>query len=208
MIDSVERFSNRVDNYVKHRPDYPREIISLLASNCGLTRESVVADIGCGTGISTRMFLDNGNRVFGVEPNAAMRIAAEKYLSEYPWFIAADGTSEATGLLDSSIDFVVAAQAFHWFDPQRSRTEFERILKPNGHIVLMWNERQLDSTPFLIDYESFLVKYAIDYGKVRHENIKTEDLASFFETDFGSAAFENEQVFDLDGLKGRMLSSS
>jgi len=207
-MNTIERFSNRVENYVKYRPDYPREIVRYLAANCGLTRESIVADVGCGTGISCRMFLENGNRVFGVEPNAAMRAAAVKQLAEFPWFIVVDGTSEATTLEDDSIDMVVAAQAFHWFDPDRTRPEFKRILKPGGHIVLIWNERQLDTTPFLIEYEKFLLKYANDYGNVRHENIADAELRGFFQQDYGSATFQNEQIFDFDGIKGRMLSSS
>ena len=207
-MNTIERFSNRVENYVKYRPDYPREIVRYLAANCGLTRESIVADVGCGTGISCRMFLENGNRVFGVEPNAAMRAAAVKQLAEFPWFIVVDGTSEATTLEDDSIDMVVAAQAFHWFDPDRTRPEFKRILKPGGHIVLIWNERQLDTTPFLIEYEKFLLKYANDYGNVRHENIADAELRGFFQQDYGSATFQNEQIFDFAGIKGRMLSSS
>ncbi len=208
MTDTVERFSNRVENYVKYRPDYPREIVAYLEANCGLTRESVVADVGCGTGISCRMFLENGNRVFGVEPNAAMRAAAVRQLAEFPWFIAIDGTSEATTLDNASVDLVVAAQAFHWFDPDWTRPEFRRILRPGGYIVLIWNERQLDATPFLVEYEAFLLRYANDYGNVRHENIADAELRGFFQQDYGSAIFQNEQVFDFDGIKGRMLSSS
>ena len=208
MTDTVERFSNRVENYVKYRPDYPREIIAFLAENCGLTRESIIADIGCGTGISSRMFLENGNRVIGVEPNAAMREAAVKYLTEFPWFQPVDGTSDNTTLPDVSVDFVLAAQAFHWFDPENTRPEFQRILKPKGHIVLIWNERQLHTTPFLIEYEDFLVKYAYDYGTVRHENIDAMELNDFFQKEYGSVTFSNIQIFDFDGLKGRMLSAS
>ena len=208
MTDTVERFSNRVENYVKYRPDYPREVVTFLATSCGLTKESVVADVGCGTGISTRMFLENGNRVFGVEPNALMRAAAEKYLVSFPWFIPVDGTSEATALADESVDFVVAAQAFHWFDPEKTRSEFNRILKQNGHIVLIWNERLLDTTPFLIEYEALLLRFANDYGNVRHENIKTEELNGFFKSGFGEVIFQNEQIFDFEGIKGRMLSAS
>lgn len=208
MSDSVERFSNRVENYIKYRPDYPREIIAYLAANCGLTKDLRIADVGCGTGISCRMFLENGNRVIGVEPNEAMREAAVKLLAEFPWFMAVDGTSSATTLDDNSIDMVVAAQAFHWFDPEKTRREFYRILKPGGHIVLIWNERQLDTTAFLIEYEVFLLKYANDYGNVRHENIADDELRGFFQKDYGSAVFQNEQVFDFDGLKGRMLSAS
>jgi len=208
MSDTVERFSNRVENYVKYRPDYPPEVIELLRRECGLDRESIVADIGCGPGTSARMFLDNGNRVFGVEPNDAMRTAAIKQLEKYPWFIPVNGTAEATTLGDGSVDIAFAAQAFHWFDPERTRTEFRRILKPGGHIVLAWNERQLDSTAFLIEYEAFLLKYADDYTSVRHENVDANKLAQFFGKEYGSATFENVQVFDLEALKGRMLSAS
>ena len=143
MTDTVERFSNRVANYVKYRPGYPRAIIGYLEQTCGFTHESVVADIGCGTGLSSQLFLENCKRVIGVEPNAAMRAAAIEFLADFPDFSIIDGTSEATTLPDHSVDIVVAAQAFHWFDPERTRAEFRRILKPGGHVVLIWNERQL-----------------------------------------------------------------
>lgn len=208
MTDTIERFSNRVENYVKYRPDYPREIIAFLESKCGLTHETLIADVGCGTGISSRLFLENCNSVIGVEPNVAMRTAAFEQLAEFPDFMIVDGTSDNTTLPDTSVDMVIAAQAFHWFDPEKTRTEFKRILKPGGHIVLIWNERQLDTTPFLIEYETFLVKYAYDYGTVRHENITTAELTGFFQKEYCSATFQNFQIFDFEGLKGRMLSSS
>ena len=208
MSDTIERFSNRVANYVKYRPDYPREVIGYLEARCSLTHESVIADIGCGTGISSRLFLENCNRVIGVEPNAAMRVAAAEYLAEFPDFMLVDGTSDRTTLPDASVDIVAAAQAFHWFDPEKTRTEFQRILKPGGYIVLIWNERKLNATPFLTEYEAFLVKYASDYGNVRHENIKKEELDEFFQKAYGTATFQNFQVFDFAGLSGRMLSSS
>jgi SAM-dependent methyltransferase len=208
MSDSVERFSNRVENYVKYRPDYPREIITFLASNCGLKPDSVVADVGCGTGISSRMFLENGNRVIGVEPNAAMREAAISQLAEFSRFSIVDGTSAETTLPDASVDLVTAAQAFHWFDPVATRPEFARVLKPNCYVVLIWNIRQLDTTPFLIEYEAFLQRFGNDYNFVRHENITDRELAAFFQKEYGLATFPNVQVFDFEGLKGRMLSSS
>jgi SAM-dependent methyltransferase len=208
MSKSIDRFSNRVANYIKYRPDYPREIVGYLKKQNALTDESVVADIGCGPGISSKMFLENGNPVYGVEPNDAMREAAEELLADFPNFTAVDGTSENTTLDDNSIDLIVAAQAFHWFEPETTRREFKRILKPGGHIVLMWNERQLDTTPFLVEYEAFLLKYATDYSKVRHENVDGPRLRDFFQTDYVSATFENVQVFDFEGLKGRMFSSS
>ncbi len=208
MSDTVERFSDRVANYIKYRPDYPREIIGLLRRECGLTTDTIVADVGCGPGISAQMFLENGNRVFGVEPNAAMRAAAVEQLARFPWFIPVDGTAEATTLPADSQDMVIAAQAFHWFDPEETRAEFTRILKPGGHIVLMWNERRLDATPFLVEYEAFLLRYAHDYEKVRHENVDKLRLDEFFPHSYRSAVFENVQDFDFEGLKGRMLSSS
>lgn len=208
MSDSISRFSDRVENYVKYRPDYPREILGLLGRECGLTRDSVVADIGCGTGISTRVFLENGNRVFGVEPNDAMRDAAVKDLSQFPWFVPVKGTAEDTTLSTASMDMVVAAQAFHWFDPTLSRAEFLRILKPGGHIVLIWNERRLDVDAFHIAYEKLLLEYARDYKNVRHDNISRLELDTFFPAGYKEAAFDNYQEFDFEGLKGRMLSAS
>jgi len=208
MKNTVERFSNRVANYVRYRPDYPREIIGFLRDSADLVSKSVIVDIGCGTGISSRMFLQNGNRVFGVEPNEAMRAAAIEELAKFNSFIAVDGTSERTTLPNASADLVVAAQAFHWFDAEKTRPEFLRILKPSGHIVLIWNERQLDTTPFLIEYEAFLLKYAYDYPSVRHDNTDKLRLREFFKGDFKSSTFQNVQIFDFDGLKGRLLSSS
>lgn len=208
MTDTVDRFSNRIANYIKYRPDYPREIVEYLRQNCGLTSDHIIADVGCGPGQSTRMFLENGNCVFGVEPNEGMCNAAIDQLAEFPNFTPVDGTAEATTLDDNSVDMVVAAQAFHWFDPERTRAEFRRIIKPGGHIVLMWNERQLDTTPFLIEYEKFLLKYATDYTNVRHENVDALKLNEFFQTEYASAVFQNVQNFDLDGLKGRMFSAS
>jgi|ERR1043166_2692925 SAM-dependent methyltransferase len=208
MTDTVERFSDRVENYVKYRPHYPGEIIAYLETNCGLTTGSVIADIGCGTGISTKLFLENGNHVFGVEPNGAMRAAAEEYLAAFPNFTAVDGTSDKTTLPDASVDMIVAAQAFHWFDPGNARPEFKRILKPGGHVVLIWNERQLVTNTFHVEYETFLLKNANDYENVRHENIQAKELDDFFQKEYGSATFSNQQIFDFEGLKGRMLSAS
>jgi SAM-dependent methyltransferase len=181
MASTIERFSNRVENYVKYRPDYPKETLHLFREEMNLQNDSVIADIGAGTGISARMFLENGNPVFGVEPNAAMREAAENFLKEFP---------------------------FHWFDETKTRKEFKRILKKNGFVVLMWNERQLDTTAFLKDYEKLLIEFGTDYQKVRHENITKEILGGFFQADFREAVFQNGQTIDFDGLRGRMLSSS
>ena len=208
MSDTVERFSNRVENYAKYRPDYPAEVLSLFQNEMNLQRSSPLADVGSGTGLSARLFLENGNPVFGVEPNEAMRKAAEFLLKDFPNFKSIDGTAENTTLPDDSVDFVIAAQAFHWFDQEKTRAEFKRVLKDKGFIALLWNERQLDSTPFLRSYEQFLLKFANDYEKVRHENVHGGVLRDFFQKDFSSRAFLNIQTHDFEGLKGRVLSSS
>lgn len=207
-MNTVERFSNRVANYVKYRPGYPVKVIDFFKEQLGLTPASLVADIGCGTGLSAKIFLDNGNTVYGIEPNDAMRDAAEEFLKDFPNFKSFDGTSEATNLPNASIDYLIAAQAFHWFEPEGTRREFKRILKPAGYVALIWNERQTDSTPFLREYEQLLLKYGNDYKEVRHEQITSEVLSAFFLVPSAQATFPNEQIFDFDGLKGRMLSSS
>ncbi|MEO8286022.1 MAG: class I SAM-dependent methyltransferase [Chloroflexota bacterium] len=209
MVDSKQRFSSRVENYSKYRPSYPREIVDLLARECKLTAASVIADVGSGTGIMSRLFLDNGNPVFAVEPNAEMRQAAELSLASYPNFVSVPGSAEETTLAAHSVDFVLAAQAFHWFDRQQAREEFVRILKPDGWVVLTWNERKIGSTPFLDDYEQMLRDYATDYAAVDHRRIDEAVLREFFAPDeFKVKHLQYSQTFDFEGVKGRLLSSS
>jgi SAM-dependent methyltransferase len=206
LLDSIHRFSSRVDTYVRFRPSYPKQIAETLEQDCGFTRDSIVADIASGTGIFTKLLLEHGNRVFGVEPNADMRRAGEKFLAEYPNFTSVTGTAEATTLEPRSIDFVTAAQAGHWFNRQKSRQEFARILKPGGWAVLVWNERKTDSTPFLRDYEDLLLRYGTDYNEVRHESTV---VAEFFDPlPFQERTFDLQQVFDYVGIEGRLMSSS
>lgn len=205
----TQRFSDRVADYVRYRPTYPREVLRILAQEAGLGPDSVIADVGAGTGISTRLFLENGNAVAAVEPNAEMRAAAEADQAGYPRFRSLATTAEETGLPDHSVDFVVAAQAFHWFDQEAVRREFARILKPGGWVVLLWNSRRLDRTPFLRAYEALLLEYGTDYQQVRHEQIDRSAVERFYGP--GGCEYrmlENVQVFDRAGLRGRLLSSS
>lgn len=206
--NSTTRFSNRVEQYVKYRPAYPKEIISFLEKNVGLNSLFVIADIGSGTGISTKLFLENGNKVFAVEPNAEMRKKAEELLHQYDLFVSVNASAESTTLADASIDMIVAGQAFHWFDAQRTKTEFRRISKPHTHCVLMWNERLVESD-FEKGYEQLLFDYGTDYTQVDHRNVSEQKIAGFFEpNDFLLKVFPNKQVFDFEGVKGRLLSSS
>ena len=209
MKNPTERFSDRVDNYIKYRPSYPPAIVSFLAENCGLKPTSMIADVGSGTGILTQLFLDNGNLVYGVEPNTQMRKAAEQLLEGYPSFKSVAGQAENTTLAPHSVDFIVAGQAFHWFEPSQTKPEFARILHPDGWIVLIWNERQIDSFPFMQAYEQMLKTYAQDYDEVNHTNIGKNTIGEFYTPGhFQVASFENFQEFDFDGLKGRLLSCS
>jgi len=205
--DATQRFSSRVEKYVRYRPGYPPEMLQALLADCGLAPEWIVADIGSGTGLLTRLFLQNGNRVFGVEPNADMRRAGEEFLAEYEKFVSVDGTAEATSLAAHSVDMVLAGQAAHWFDPKNARAEFVRILKPAGWLVLVWNERLMNS-PFLREYEQLLLAYGTDYQDVRHEQTTANLDAFFAPAPFQERTFPMLQEFDYDGVEGRLLSSS
>ena len=207
--DPTRRFSSRVENYVKYRPDYPAGVLDVMRDTCGFAPDAAVADIGSGTGIFSELLLRNGNRVFGVEPNPEMRAAAERTLAGNPRFVSVDGTAEATTLPDHRVGFITAAQAFHWFDRDRTRAEFRRILRPDGWVVLIWNVRRLDTTPFLRDYEALLTEYGTDYAEVRDKHLDLQQVQAFI----GSArvtarTLEHRQWFGFDGLAGRLLSSS
>lgn len=206
--DPTERFSSRVDLYVKHRPGYPAQVIELLQQECELSAARTIADVGSGTGLSARPFLQLGCEVFGVEPNAAMRAAAEAALGDEPRFVSVDGRAEATTLRDRSVDMVVAGQAFHWFDAAAAHDEFARILRPLGWIVLLWNARKLDATPFLRDYEALLLELGTDYREVRHELAWDRLDVMYGPGKATQARFEHVQRLDYEGLEGRLLSSS
>jgi ubiquinone/menaquinone biosynthesis C-methylase UbiE len=209
MRDPRQRFTGRVESYARYRPSYPRAVLELLTAECGLTSASVVADVGSGTGILSELFLENGNRVIGIEPNEEMRAAGDRLIGDHPRFTSAAGSAESTTFEDACVDFLIAGQAFHWFDPERARTEFERILKPTGWVALIWNVRRKGATPFLTAYEKLLLTHGTDYAEVGHHEGVTRMVQEFFGSDtFETRTFDNRQTFDLDGLKGRLSSSS
>ncbi len=216
MLHPTERFSTRVENYVKYRPGYPPDVLKLLRTECGLTPRWVIADIGSGTGILTRIFLEHGNRVFGVEPNREMREAGERLLAGHSGFVSIAGTGEATTLPDHGVDLITAGQAAHWFDLRQSRAEFLRILRPGGWAALIWNQRRsaqppcgTGSTPFMTDYDRFVYTFGIAYEAVNHANLGPADFQAFFGPHgYRLSSFVNEQVFDFEALRGRVLSSS
>jgi SAM-dependent methyltransferase len=207
--DPTKRFSDRVDNYVKYRPTYPPEVLDYLKAECDLTSKSVIADVGAGTGIFTKLLLDKGYKVFAVEPNQPMLKAAIEQLSTYKNFNPVSAGAECTGLPNESVDLIVCAQAFHWFSNDNTRVEFNRILKPGGKAALIWNNRATNTDRFSIEYDALLKNDSVDYNKVNHQNIKDLDFKVFFKDGkYEVKTFPNAQVFDEEGLIGRAFSSS
>jgi SAM-dependent methyltransferase len=207
-FDPTQRFSSRVENYARYRPSYPSTIIPVLKQECGLAAGARVADVGSGTGLLSRLFLDAGCEVFGVEPNAEMRGAGEHLLAGEPRFHSVDGRAENTALPDLSVDFVAAGQAFHWFEPTAAAAEFRRILKPPGWVVLVWNERKA-GPGFAEDYDALLQRYAPQYKMLEGMRNDSEVLDRFFgDSRWRLVRLPNEQRLDREGLRGRVLSSS
>lgn len=208
-MDPTERFTDRVRDYVRYRPSYPPEVIDLLQTECGLQDGTPVADVGAGTGIFTRQLLDAGATVYAVEPNAAMRHAAEAASAAHPRFHSIDAPAQATGLPDDSVQIVTCAQAWHWFHGPEARAEFARILLPGGWMFLVWNERAVNSTPFLQAYEAALQTHSADYLRVRHEEFDSKRLGEIFAPEpMRRANFPNAQILDREAFFGRVTSSS
>lgn len=205
---STERFSNRVADYIRYRPDYPPAVLAYLQAHAGLSAATIVADIGSGTGIFTRHLLEAGCSVYAVEPNAPMREAAEHFLKSYAGFISVDGTAANTGLPAKSIDLIVCAQAFHWFNNRDTKAECQRILKDRGFAALIWNNRMVDIDPFSLAYEALLQQKGTDYKEVNHQNLTSADFNAFYGGDYTRMSSPNEQHFDEAGLIGRAFSSS
>jgi ubiquinone/menaquinone biosynthesis C-methylase UbiE len=209
MLKSTERFSSRVEDYKKYRPHYPREIVEALRTECGLTSSDMVADIGSGTGCLTELFLENGNAVFAVEPNGDMREAGQQLLGKYPGFQSINGTAESTALGDQSVNFIVSGQAFHWFDRKAAHSEFLRILKPGGWVMIVWNDRERTATPFMRAYDRLLETFSVEYLQIDHRKAYEDPLMDFYRAGgCEKRTFRYVQDFDLTGVQGRLLSSS
>lgn len=206
--NNTSRFSNRVGDYVRYRPSYPPALITYLQEKFNLDTGKILADVGSGTGISTELFLNAGYAVNAVEPNDEMQAAAISSLSHFSSYLPVKGTAENTTLADYSVDAIIAGQAFHWFDRDKAKQEFKRILKAGGIVILIWNERAV-FTPFEKEYDALIMKHARDYIKVTHRNIDKESIDAFFApAPCASHIFDQYQLLDFEGLKGRLLSSS
>jgi len=207
--DPTKRFSDRVENYIKYRPSYPPEVISFLEKHCNLSADSIIADIGSGTGIFSALLLNRGYKVYAVEPNDAMQQAAVEQFKADKNFIPVDGTAEGTTLPGKSVDLIVCAQAFHWFDPEKTQVEFKRILKDDGFAALVWNNRDAETDEFAKVYENALKQDSIDYNKVNHRNIGDINFRAFFKAGvYEAVKYPNVQIFDEESFLGRAYSSS
>jgi ubiquinone/menaquinone biosynthesis C-methylase UbiE len=208
MLDSITRFSTRVQNYLKYRPRYPPEIIPLLEKECGLTPAALIADVASGTGFLSELFVQNGNRVIGVEPNPEMRTASENVLRQYSNFTTLNGTAEATTLPEASVDFVTVGQAFHWFDVEGAKKEFARIIKPDGWGMFVWNGLKTDDTGAMKEFQTLFIEYSTDYHHAVRE-LDDSDMEEFFSPRaYSKRTFTNHQSLTFEGLVGRVLSMS
>lgn len=207
--DPTQRFTDRVDDYVRYRPRYPDALVTYLAQEAELTPESIVADIGSGTGFLAEVFARHGCEVYGVEPNAAMRTAGEALLAAYPRLHSVEGTAEATRLPPATVDWAVAGQALHWFNQDTARAEWRRILRPGGRIAICWNERDAEHSGFLREYNALLLRYVPEYKDVGHRHMGPATYERLFGHDrYRLGTFPNAQAFDRESLRGRMRSSS
>ena len=227
--DVTQRFSNRVDDYVRYRPSYPLELLTWLTAQSTATDRHLssaapshstpaarfsappwrVADIGAGTGIFSKLLLDAGHDVSAVEPNTPMRTAAQTWLGAYPRFRSIDARAEATTLPDASIDLITVAQAFHWFDAAAVRSEWKRILRPGGLVLIVWNVRRTTGTPFLDRYENLLRTHGTDYAAIVERHGDDATMRAWFGPGLlATARFDYHQQLDYEGLRGRLLSSS
>lgn len=208
--DPTQRFSDRAANYRKYRPGYPEGLYAYLREHAGLSPGDRVADLGSGTGLLSLLFLNHGHEVYGIEPNEAMRGAAEENFADLPNFHSMAGKAEAIPLPDASVDFVVAGQAFHWFEPKATKGEVLRILKPGKQVALVWNNRNIELNPFHRDYEHLLKQFGIDYAQVARRWVITNDvLAAWFAPHpMRQAIFPNPKRVDAEGLLGVLLSAS
>ena len=207
--DFTQRFTGRVEAYKRFRPRYPAAILEILQMKCGLTPETMVADVGAGTGMLAEVFLANGNRVFAIEPNAEMRAACRELEESYPKLTCIDGTAEATGLPASSIDLVAAGRAFHWFDPAKSKTEFRRVLRGESWVALLGLGRPgAGQRPMALEMERIMREYGTDYAALEDRYKLGDRAREFFGGTVGSAEIQTLTTFTWDEFLGNAISLS
>ncbi|WP_160687741.1 class I SAM-dependent methyltransferase [Clostridium sp. C2-6-12] len=206
----AERYSNKTEDYDKYRPSFPAEIMKFLYSNNIINDNSVIADIGSGTGRFTRLLLEKGNTVYGVEQNNEMRAKAEELLSQFSNFISIAGSAEKTGLEDNCFDLITVAQAFHWFNKEKCLLEFKRIIKDNGKVFIVWDDFVGDYNDFSTEYRNVLSKYRNDKPENNGRKLSRDEMVYDFFRDnkYETLSFTHELYQNFDGIKGGALSAS
>jgi len=209
-VSNTDRFTGKTEKYVQFRPHYSEHVLQHLFEQVGVQQEDIVADIGAGTGIFTKELLKKGLQVVAVEPNDEMRQALiDQLVTQDARLTVSQGSAENTGLDDNSVNHIVCAQAFHWFDQIKTREEFNRILAPSGQVVLIWNQRDVGVSPFMEGYEALFLKYGHQYDKVAHKSVSQQSLAFFYGGKPPQYSYYPLiQPLDYDGLFGRIQSSS
>lgn len=203
-MNPQSRFTSRAEDYAKYRPSYPSEVIDCIFSGLD-TSTLIAADIGAGTGISSRLLADRGIQVMAIEPNIEMRkIASPHFLVEF-----GDGSAENTGLSNASVNLITCFQAFHWFNPEPTLKEFARILKPQGKIALVWNDRNVEGKDQFTCQHDRIITQASNNSPI-HSRLdgksKLQICSLFPKVEYRS--FPYQQAFDLDGLIGLAMSAS
>ena len=209
-ISPINRFSKRVENYLISRPAYPEDLYAYIQKHTKIETTSKIVDVGSGTGLLSQLFLNQGHKIWAIEPNLEMRLAGEKYYKTNARFISYEGSAENIPLPGEFANLIIAGQAFHWFDSSAFLTESKRVLIPGGHVALVWNEWFSELSPFLKEYEALLQEFGTDYKQVSRQNEKVlENIHLFFAShDIDERKFINDQSFSFIGLKSRLLSSS
>ncbi|MCL2517438.1 MAG: class I SAM-dependent methyltransferase [Oscillospiraceae bacterium] len=206
---NTQKFDGMGKIYSQFRPSYPQSFIDYLYSEVGINKKSVIADVGSGTGILTRLLIERGNKVYAVEPNDDMRKIAEETLSN---FVSVKGEAKDTTLEANSIDFITVAQAFHWFGREEFKAECKRILKPHGKVILVWNSRD-ENSGLVQENDLIHMKYCPLFkgfsGGMRGATGKDDNSYSdFFDGEYESKVFNNDLKFGEQGFIGRNLSAS
>lgn len=200
--------SDRIENAIRFRPNYPHQLIEYLYTEGGYSRESVIAEIGSKTGAFTRLLLERGSRVVAIEPDDLLRIAAERLLSdEFQRFVSIKGTASNTTLCDASIHHIVCAHPIHWKDLKECRSEFFRILKPAGSVTIIWNSTMVGADAFTKEYERLVQSHLAHGERTSLHRLELQELADFFGTPkHHFISVPNHQILDLEGVKGRLLA--
>lgn len=205
-MNNTAKFDGKGDIYAKARPKYAVEVFDYIKNTLQIPERSVFADIGSGTGIFSEQLLDNGYRVFAVEPNTDMRKKAEEKLSLYQDFVSLNGTDSNTAIPNQSVDCITTAQAFHWFDAEAFKKECRRILKPYGKVIIIYNtrDRSAECNVALSDLHR---KYCPDFRGFS-KGMNGEKCRAFFDNKCDVFRADNSQTYDRQGYIDRILSSS